>query len=258
MFEPCRILDVQVHRVTLDATLARIDAFVRARRPHHVVTVNMDFLRLARADAEFRAAVNEADLVVPDGVPVVWLSRLLDEPLLERVTGVDILERGAELAAARGYRIFLLGAEPGVAAAAAAELRARWPALQIAGTYSPPVGPFTPDEDARMVAHIRTARPDLLFVAFGAPKQELWIRRHLDVLGAPVCVGVGGAFNFVAGRVRRAPTWMQRAGLEWAYRLSQEPRRLWRRYILGDLPLFLRIVGTRLIPWPGTGTRLSG
>jgi N-acetylglucosaminyldiphosphoundecaprenol N-acetyl-beta-D-mannosaminyltransferase len=216
----------------------------------------MDFLRLARADLEFREAINGADLVVPDGVPVLWAARLLGEPLLERVTGVDIVEQGAALAATHGYGIFLLGAEEGVAAEAATALSRRFPGLRVAGTYSPPFGPFSPEEDARMVEMVRAAGPDMLFVAFGAPRQDTWIRRHLDELNVPVCVGIGGTFNFLTGRVPRAPRWMQGAGLEWAYRLRQEPRRLWRRYLLGDLPLFLRILGARMLPAAGLRRRL--
>ncbi len=248
MFEPREILDVTVHRTTLDAVIERLDLFVRSGRPHQVVTVNMDFLRIARSDAGFRETLNGADLSVADGVPVIWASRLLGAPLLERVTGVDIVERGAALAAAHGYSIFLLGAEPGVAAEAAAKLTHRFPGLRIAGAYAPPFGPFSDDEQARMLTMVRTARPDILFVAFGAPRQDIWIRQHLQSLGVPVCVGVGGAFNFIAGRLSRAPQWMQRSGMEWTYRLGQEPRRLWRRYLVGDLPIFLRIIGARALP----------
>jgi N-acetylglucosaminyldiphosphoundecaprenol N-acetyl-beta-D-mannosaminyltransferase len=208
----------------------------------------MDFVRIAHGDAEFRSVINQADLAVPDGVPVLWAARLNGAPLLERVTGVDVVEQGAALAAERGYRIFLLGAEDGVAAEAAAELERRNPGLPIAGIYSPPVGPSSDEENERMVALVRAARPDILFVAFGAPKQDVWISHHLHQLGVPVCVGVGGTFNFLAGRVPRAPRWMQRRGLEWAYRLRQEPRRLWRRYLVGDLPLFLRLATARLVP----------
>lgn len=248
MFEPCRVLDVSIHRVTLDGVLTRLDEFVRSGEPHQVITVNTDFLRIARADAEFREAINAADLVVPDGVPVLWASKLLGEPLDERVTGVDLVERGAALAAERGYSIFLLGAEPGVADEAAAELVRRHPGLRIAGTYAPPFGPFTAEEDAKMLRLVQQARPDMLFVAFGAPRQDVWLRRYRPLLGVPVCAGVGGTFNFITGRIPRAPRWMQRTGLEWLYRLRQEPRRLWKRYLLGDLPLFLRIVGARAMP----------
>lgn len=258
MFESCQILNVRVHRVTLAAVCAQMEAFIRSGRPHQIVTVNMDFIRLAREDPAFCAAVNGADLVVPDGVPVLWAARLLRRPLGERVTGVDLVEQGAALAAARGYRVFLLGAAPGVADAAAAVLIRRYPGLCIAGTYAPPIGPFSAEENARMVAAVRAARPHLLFVAFGAPRQELWIRAHLDELEVPVCVGVGGTFNFLSGAIPRAPVWMRRAGLEWAHRLAQEPGRLWRRYLVHDLPVFLRLLGAGLMPLPWVQRRLLG
>jgi N-acetylglucosaminyldiphosphoundecaprenol N-acetyl-beta-D-mannosaminyltransferase len=258
MFESCRILDLYVHRVTLDAVCEQLDAFIRSRRPHQVATVNMDFLHLGRTDTAFREAVNGADLVVPDGMPVIWASRLLGVPLMERVTGVDILERGAALAADRGYSIFLLGAAPGVAEQAAAELVRRHPTLRIAGTYAPPIGPFSDEEQTRMIAAVRAARPDMLFVAFGAPRQDVWIHQHLEDLDVPLCVGVGGAFNFIAGNVKRAPIWMRRTGLEWVHRLIQEPGRLWRRYLLQDLPVFLRLMSAGLIPFPPLRRLLLG
>jgi N-acetylglucosaminyldiphosphoundecaprenol N-acetyl-beta-D-mannosaminyltransferase len=230
-----------------------MDAWVQSGGPHQIVTVNLDFMRLARSDAEFRCIVNQADLAVPDGVPVLWAAKLLGDPLVERVTGVEIVEKGAVLAARRGYRLFLLGAAPGVAERAGAELVRRNPGLCVAGTYSPPFGPSTPQEEERIADRIAAARPDLLFVAFGAPRQDVWIYQHGLALGVPVCVGVGGTFDILAGDVVRAPVWMQRRGLEWLHRLRQEPLRLWRRYLLGDLPLFVRVLATKLSPFARAG-----
>jgi N-acetylglucosaminyldiphosphoundecaprenol N-acetyl-beta-D-mannosaminyltransferase len=238
--QSCRILDVAVHNVTLHGALAVVEEFIASGRPHQVVTVNMDFLRLAQRDGQFRSALNGADLAVPDGMPLVWISRWRGPALAERVAGVDLVEQLAALSAERGYRLYLLGAEPGVADEAAAALAGRYPGLQIAGTYAPPIGPFSPEETERMIARVRAARPDVLCAAFGAPRQDIWLAEHLELLRVPVCIGVGGTLNFIAGRVPRAPGWMQRCGLEWCYRLRQEPARLWRRYLLGDLPLFLR------------------
>jgi N-acetylglucosaminyldiphosphoundecaprenol N-acetyl-beta-D-mannosaminyltransferase len=246
--DACRLLDVRVHRVTMTDVLSRLGNWVEAGGTHQIVTVNLDFVRLARADMEFRTALATADLAVPDGMGVVWAARLCGASLGERVTGVEIVERSAALAAKRGYSIFLLGAEPGVAEGAAAELRRRHPGLRIAGTYAPPMGPFSDEEDARMLEMVRAARPDMLFVAFGAPRQDLWIHRHRHELNVPICVGVGGTFNFLAGRVPRAPRWMQNTGLEWAHRLLQNPRRLWRRYLVHDAPIFMRFVVARLAP----------
>ena len=209
------LLDVRVDPVALAGVVRLLDEYVQSGVPHQIVTVNLDFIRIAQRDAEFRAVINAADLSVADGVPVVWAARLFGVPIPGRVTGVDIVERGVALAAERGYRLFLLGAAPGVAAAAASALQRRCPALLVAGTYSPPYGPFSAETDAHIVDRIRAARPDMLFVAFGAPRQDLWIARHKHELGVPVCVGVGGTFDLLAGNLARAPRWMQRAGLEW-------------------------------------------
>src|SRR5439155_5019979 len=182
-------------------------------------------------------------LAVPDGMPLLWLSRALGTPLPERITGTDLLLDCAALAAERGYRLFLLGAVPGVGDALAAKLVARHPALQIAGTYAPPYyNGEDSGEEARMVERVRAARPHLLFVALGTPKQERWIYKYLDVLGVPVCIGVGGVFNFITGRIPRAPHLMQRLGLEWLFRLALEPQRLWKRYLVDDTQALIRAI----------------
>jgi len=243
-----RLLDVLIHRVSLASVLERIEGWIDGGGVHQIVTVNLDFVRQARSDLAFRAVLGMADLAIPDGMGVVWASRLSGDAVPERVTGVELVERSAHLAARRGYSLFLLGAEPGVADDAAAELVRRHPGLRIAGIYSPPIGPFSDADNRRMIRLIRRAQPDMLFVAFGAPRQDLWIGQHRRELGVPVCVGVGGTFNFLAGRVPRAPRWMQRAGMEWLHRLIQDPRRLWRRYLVHDVPLFGRFILARLIP----------
>jgi N-acetylglucosaminyldiphosphoundecaprenol N-acetyl-beta-D-mannosaminyltransferase len=240
------ILGVRLDAVTMTEAVDRLDGFVRSGVPHQIVTINIDFIRLAVRDTAFMAVLNGADLAVADGVPVLWAARLLGFHLPERVTGVDLVERVAALSAACGYSLYLLGAAPGVAAAAAAALCGRYPGLRIAGTCSPPYGEHSAREEAEMVARIRGARPDLLLVAFGAPRQDYWIARHKAALAVPVCIGVGGTFDLLAGKLKRAPRWLQRCGLEWAYRLAQEPGRLWKRYLLGDLPFYLRIVGSRV------------
>ena len=239
------LLDVWIDKVDLDSAVADVDTFVQVGTPHQVMTVNVDFLRLSYQDRAFRNLINTADLVVPDGMPLLWASRLLGDALPERVTGVELIEACARLAVARDYSIFLLGAGPGVAQDAAAALTCRYPGLRIAGTYAPPIGPFSADEEMRMVRMIQEVRPDMLFVAFGAPKQDQWIRKNLGRLGVPVCMGCGASLDFLAGRVKRAPLWMQLHGLEWLYRVGQEPTRLWRRYFIDDLPIFMRMMAQR-------------
>jgi N-acetylglucosaminyldiphosphoundecaprenol N-acetyl-beta-D-mannosaminyltransferase len=229
------ITGILIDRLHRPEVLSRIDQYVQSRRPHQIVTVNADFLSIAEREPDFIELLNAAAISVPDGMPLIWLSRLLGKPLPERITGTDLLTECAALAAAKGYRIFLLGAAPGVADAVAQHLTTRYPGLQIAGTYSPPyfAGRDTAAE-AAMVAVVREAQPDLLFVAMGTPKQERWIYNHLDVLGVPVCIGVGGVFNFITGRIPRAPRLLQQLGMEWLFRLVLEPRRLWRRYLVDD------------------------
>lgn len=204
---------------------------------HQIVTVNADFIRIAQRDGEFRRVLNSADLAVADGMPVVWLSRARGLPVPERVAGIDLIDDCCRLAAQRDVGVFLLGAAPGVAEAAGRELATRHAGLKIVGTYAPPFGSHTPDEDARMTAAIRSAGRCVLFVAFGAPRQDLFIARHLRELDVVVAMGVGCAFDILSGGVLRAPRWMQRSGLEWVWRIAQEPGRLWRRYLIQDAPL---------------------
>jgi N-acetylglucosaminyldiphosphoundecaprenol N-acetyl-beta-D-mannosaminyltransferase len=220
------ILGVHVHAVTMPQTLAWIEAAVAApvttRRPRQICTANPEFIMAAQRDAEFRDVLNAADLVLPDGVGLLWAARRLGASLPERVAGSDLIYRLAELAGARGWRVYFLGAAEGVAQAAAERLRALYPGLVIAGAFA---GDPSPAAAAALVAGLRAARPDVLLVAYGAPAQDKWIARHKDELGVPVSLGVGGSFDFVAGVARRAPVWVQRAGLEWLHRWWRQP---WR------------------------------
>ncbi|HST04781.1 MAG TPA: WecB/TagA/CpsF family glycosyltransferase [Chloroflexia bacterium] len=235
------MLGAYIDRVTLDEAVLRVHEFVVTGQPHQVTTVNVDFLRLAQEDLEFRSIINRSDLAIADGMPLVWASGWLGDRLAERVTGVDLVDYCCDLAARENYGVFLLGGEEGVAADAAEVLKQRHPGLRVVGEYSPPIGEFVEDEDRKIVALIQEAKPDFLFVAFGAPKQDLWIAQHQEELQVPVAMGVGGVFNFLTGRVRRAPVWMQQKGLEWFYRVICEPRRLWRRYFVNDMPVVLRL-----------------
>src|SRR5438105_11639172 len=241
MHKQIEILGAFVDRVTLDEAVQRTYEFLTSGLSHQIVTVNVDFVRLAQENREFMEIINRSDLAIADGMPLVWASGWVGDRLPERVTGVELVERCCAVAAEEGYRVFLLGGEDGVAQAAAQVLTGRHPGLQIAGAYSPPIGPFSDEEERKMVNMIKQARPHLLFVAFGAPKQDTWIAKHRDELAVPVAIGVGGVFNFLTGRLKRAPMWMQQHGLEWLYRVVQEPRRLWRRYFVMDLPVISRM-----------------
>jgi N-acetylglucosaminyldiphosphoundecaprenol N-acetyl-beta-D-mannosaminyltransferase len=186
--EALRILDIPIHRVTTAQTLALMEQYVAEGTPHQVVTLNPEFVMEAQQNAPFRVVIDEADLVLADGHGLLWAARVLGDHLPERVTGSDTVPLIAERAAQRGYRLFLLGAAPGVAEQAAQVLQRRYPGLVIAGTYA---GSPAPEEQEAIVARIRAARPHFLFVAYGAPRQDIWIHRNLARLGVPVCLGVG-------------------------------------------------------------------
>jgi N-acetylglucosaminyldiphosphoundecaprenol N-acetyl-beta-D-mannosaminyltransferase len=212
----------QVHVVEMDTALAWARARIASREPAYVVTLNGALLVQAARDSTVRDVVNGAGLVTADGVGVLLAARILGVPLTRRVAGIDLALALAAEASRAGYRMFLLGSAPGVAGAAAAELRRRFPALDIAGTQH---GYFSPDEEPGVLAAIRRVRPDVLLVALGAPRQERWMQRWLPELQVPVAVGVGGSLDVIAGRVARAPVWMRRVGAEWLYRAIREPRR---------------------------------
>ncbi|MCA9935541.1 MAG: WecB/TagA/CpsF family glycosyltransferase [Anaerolineales bacterium] len=229
------ILGVPIDDLTMDEALARVDEFVangRAQqRSHQIATVNADFVVKALHDPELRGILQEADMATADGMPLVWGARALGLPLEGRVTGADMVPALAERAAQKGYSLYFLGAAPGVAARAAEILQAQHPGLQIAGVLSPPKSTVL-EMDTAVLDDIRAAQPDILLVAFGNPKQEKWIAMHRHDLPVPVMIGVGGTFDFIAGKTRRAPEWMQKSGLEWLFRLANEPRRLWKRYVV--------------------------
>lgn len=225
--ERVNILGIGVDAVSMPQTLDWIEAAVVAatRHPRQICTANPEFVMAAQRDAEFRAVLNGADLVLPDGVGLLWAARRQGTRLPERVPGSDLIYRLAERAAQRGWRVYFLGAAEGVAAAAAERLQALYPGLVVAGTFA---GEPSPASAGALVAGVRAARPDVLLVAYGAPAQDKWIALHKDELGVPVSLGVGGSFDFVAGVARRAPVWMQRAGLEWLHRLWRQPWRAQR------------------------------
>lgn len=220
------ILGVGFDPVDADGAVERIAAFVARRTPHLIVTANVEMVMAARRDPDLREILAQAALVVADGVGVVWGSRSLGRPLPGRVPGIDLAARLCGEASRRGWRVYLLGGAPGVAAEAAARLRAWYPGIAVVGTAD---GYFDPVEDATVVRAIRGASPALLLAGLGAPRQERWLSRHLDALGVPAVVGVGGTLDVWAGRARRAPRVMQALGLEWCYRLMRQPRRFGRQ-----------------------------
>lgn len=225
------ILGVSFDNVTVDEAVSAGLALSRADGFHYVVTPNPELVNAARENEDFRAALNGADLVLPDGIGVVYAARMLGRPLKGRCPGIDFAAGLMEGLAGTGGRLFLLGAKPGVAERAAENLRARYPGLMICGTHD---GYFK--EDQPVVDQIRAARADVAFVCLGAPKQEFWMRKNGPVSGARLMVGLGGSLDVFAGVTRRAPEAWQRLGLEWLYRLTKEPSRIGR---MAKLPLFL-------------------
>jgi N-acetylglucosaminyldiphosphoundecaprenol N-acetyl-beta-D-mannosaminyltransferase len=228
---PIAILGVPFDNVTRAEAIQRIEAMIASRRPHYLVTPNVDFLVQARRDVELRRILFEAHLVLCDGTPLVWISRLLGNALPERVAGADLVPSLIQVAAQKKYRLFLLGASVDSAEQAVRRLEQRYPGIVIAGHYSPPFNQLLEMDHETIRSRILSAEPDLLFVSFGCPKQEKWVAMHYRSLGVPVTAGVGATIDFLAGKVIRAPVWMQRSGTEWMFRLAQEPRRLFRRYL---------------------------
>ncbi len=223
--------------LTLGGAVDRIGEMIAGAESHYVVTPNVDFLVQAQHDPELHQILANADLVLCDGKPLVWASRWLGNVLPARVAGADLVPALLDRAAIHGWRIFLLGGGTGVAAAAARLIALTHPTLPAIEYYSPPFRPLAEMNHAEIIARVRAAKPDIVLVCFGCPKQEKWIFRHYGALGVPVTIGAGGTVDFLAGRLKRAPRWMRRSGTEWLFRLLQEPRRLCRRYA-GDLFYF--------------------
>jgi N-acetylglucosaminyldiphosphoundecaprenol N-acetyl-beta-D-mannosaminyltransferase len=234
---------ITVHAITREGCVSHILRELDAGRGGCVVTPNLDHLRRLDGDENFRAIYSRAELRVADGMPVLWAARLAGHRLPERVAGSDLIWSLSEAAARAGRSVFLLGGDPGAAEAAAAELCRRYPGLAIAGWHCPPMG-F--DREARAIEAIErllaAAAPDIVFVALGSPKQEILIDRIRHILPRAWWLGVGISFSFVCGRVKRAPRWIQQSGLEWLYRLTQEPKRLARRYLLDGIPFASRLL----------------
>ncbi len=228
------VLGVPVHAATFESLLASIAQWIAQRTPtRQICTVSPEFVMIAQQDAEFMHVLRQADLCVADGVGLLWAARYLGRALPERVTGSDGVPLIAERAAQEGWRLYLLGAAPGVAERAAEALRTRYPNVQIVGTYA---GSPAFQEETAIVERVNASGADILFVAYGAPQQDTWIARNRARLHVHVAMGVGGTFDFLAGVVPRAPRWMQRLGLEWLFRLLRQPWR-WRRML--RLPRFV-------------------
>lgn len=239
-----RVLGVRVDAVQIPDVIGLLEEWIARRDAcRYVAVTGMHGVMEAQRDAGFREVLNEADLVVPDGMPLVWCARLRGHALPRRVYGPELMHTFCRQTAAMGYRHFFYGGDPGVAEKLAAILQQSCPGIQIAGVYSPPFRELTPEEDSQVIGMIQAARPDVLWVGLSTPKQETWMHAHCNALCVPALIGVGAAFDILSGRKRQAPAWMREHGLEWLFRLLQEPRRLFRRYVVyGSQFLVLEIV----------------
>jgi N-acetylglucosaminyldiphosphoundecaprenol N-acetyl-beta-D-mannosaminyltransferase len=236
-----QILGVNVDAVRISEVVAHMDKWVHDKsRCHSIACTSMHGIVEAQHDPAFKEALNAMDLVVPDGMPLVRLGRRRGYDLPHRVYAPDLVLAFCRETAGLPYTHFFYGGESGIPECMAESLKRRFPRLQVAGTYSPPFRPLSQEEDDEIIAMISRAAPDVLWVGLGAPKQEHWMHEHKNQLNVPVVVSVGAAFDWLSGRKEQAPRWMREHGLEWLFRLFQEPRRLWRRYL---------IYGTEFVAW---------
>lgn len=229
------MMGCQIDNLTMEETLQTVEGFIKSGTPHQHVVVNVDKLVKASNDPELRRIINECALINVDGMPVVWASRLLGKGLKARVAGVDLFEKLMQRSADKGWRVFLLGAREDVVSGVKAAYEVKYPGLTVAGYRN---GYWKPEEEAGVVAQIAAAKADLLFVAISSPKKEHFLGQYQAEMKIPFAMGVGGTFDVAVGRVKRAPVWMQNAGMEWFYRFLQEPRRMFKRYFIDDMAFF--------------------
>ena len=247
------ILDVPISAVDLSTAVNVIEEWIEERNRHYVCVCNVHTVMECERSEAIRRIYENAGLVTADGMPLVWISRLIGFRGVGRVYGPDLMLALMEQSIARGWSHFLYGGAPGVNELLSARMRARFPEIKIAGEISPPFRALLPHEDADMVKQINDSGADIVWAGIGAPRQECWMAEHRARLDAPVLIGVGAAFDFLAGVKAQAPRWMMASGLEWLFRLASEPRRLWRRYLVNN-PLFIWLVLLQLL---GLRTRSS-
>jgi N-acetylglucosaminyldiphosphoundecaprenol N-acetyl-beta-D-mannosaminyltransferase len=231
------VLGIGVSATTIEETLGTIEGWIARREPHYVCVTGMHGVMESQQDHGLRQIHNDAGLVTPDGMPLVWLCWLKGYRSVERVYGPDLMLALCARSQTMGYRHYFYGASPAILEALTRRLQDRYPGLVVAGTYAPPFRQLNPVEDDGIVEQIKRASPDVVWVGLSTPKQERWMAGHVERLGVPVLIGVGAAFDFHSGHKRQAPRWMQRNGLEWLFRVLSEPRRLWRRYLI-NIPRF--------------------
>lgn len=238
-----KFLNTEVDNITMNEAVQKIEQLILNKKPSYVVTPNIDHIVKLETDKEFQEVYKEADLILTDGMPLIWISKLKKNPIKEKVSGSDLFPEVCKLAANKGYKVFLLGAAEGVAAKAAENLKLKYKGLNIVGTYSPSYG-FEKNEYEiqQIIKMIKEVKPDILAVGLGAPKQEKFLYKYRNQLNVPVVLAIGASIDFEAGNVNRAPKWMQHIGLEWFYRLCKEPKRMFKRYLVDDIKIFRLIL----------------
>lgn len=233
-----KFMNTEIDNLTMDETLQRIDELILEDKSAFVVTPNVDHIIQLEQGGELVEAYKQADLILADGKPLIWISKWYGFPIKEKISGSDLFPRLCEMAAEKGYRMFFLGAAEGVAAKAAENLTKKFKGLQIVGTYSPPKGFEADKKEMEKIKKLITERqPHILIVALGCPKQELFILHNHKELCVPISLGLGASIDFEAGNIKRAPKWMADHGFEWAYRIIQDPKRLFKRYLIDDVKI---------------------
>lgn len=234
-----KFMNTEIDNLTMKEALKRIDELIKENRNAYVVTPNVDHIIQLERGGELVEAYKHADLILTDGKPLVWISKWYGTSIKEKISGSDLFPELCNLAAESGYRMFFLGAAEGVAAKAAENLKCKYKGLQVVGTYSPPKGfEYNNDEMKKINSMIKNAHPHILIVALGCPKQELFILHNREELNVPISLGLGASLDFEAGYIKRAPKWMAEHGLEWIYRITQDPKRLVKRYLVDDMKIF--------------------
>lgn len=237
------LLGCPIDNLTLDETLSRINQMVKTNKPHQHVVVNVDKLIKLRRDPALKEVIITCDIINADGIPLVWASKILGVPLKERVAGIDLMQSLLKEGVKKRYSFYFLGAREEVVRKTVEIVKNRYPGIQIAGFRN---GYWATAEEEKVGDAIKKAHPDVLFVAISSPKKEIFLKKYLNLMQIPLAIGVGGSFDIIAGITKRAPVWMQKAGLEWLFRLIQEPKRLWKRYLFSNT-IFIFLVVKELV-----------
>lgn len=233
-----KFMNTDIDNLTMAETLNEIEKLIQKKNCSYAVTPNVDHIVRLEKDEELQKVYKNASLILTDGKPLIWISKWYKTPIKEKISGSDLFPRVCQLAANKNYTMYLLGAAEGVADTAARNLMKKYPGLNIVGTYSPPFG-FEKNEQEmnKIKTQIQDVHPDILIVGLGCPKQEKFMYYHCKELGVPISFGLGASIDFEAGNIKRAPKWMSNHGLEWLYRFSKEPKRLFKRYFVDDLKI---------------------